>query len=484
MNGHRRIGPATLANKIALLFCAITVVSFGTTFLYVVPRLEANLESRTLADAKRQAELTAPDLEELIDTNLDWDLLDERVREVADKSGARVTLLGVDREEPPEKQLYGLSDSLVGKEIDLSYDVAHLAKSSRDVESAIGLDGPDEVAQVAVPMSSQGGLSEWIVLFTRPLDDARAAVALIRGQVIVAGIIALVISLVGGYLVARALARRVRRLEQAARDVAARRDVQPLPIDSDDELGQLTRTFNEMQVQLDRVDKARRDFIANASHELRTPIFSLAGFAELLESEDLDSETRAQFVHQIRVQTERLRKLAVELLDLSRLDAGSLEIHPERVDLSELARTVVGEFEPAMAGHGSNLDLRLPKDDVSAWCDPARVAQIMRILLDNALRHTPDGTRVRVSAGCRNGTAEFAVADTGEGMPPPAQERAFDRFFTADAASGSGLGLAIAKELADRMDGRITLRSRPGDTTFTLSLPVSGEDHSAEDGGR
>jgi two-component system, OmpR family, sensor kinase len=220
------------------------------------------------------------------------------------------------------------------------------------------------------------------------------------------------------------------------------------------------------------VDSARREFIANASHELRTPIFSLGGFVELLQDEDLDEETRTEFLWLMREQVERLQKLAVSLLDLSRIDAGSLELNPEDVDLGELAREVAGEFTPAVSRHHTQLQLRLLADDIEAICDRERVAQIMRILLDNALRHTPEGTRVTVSADRINGTAELTVADTGPGVPGPAVDRVFERFFTGDAARGSGLGLAIARELADRMSGKIELRSVPGKTAFTLALPA------------
>jgi signal transduction histidine kinase len=104
--------------------------------------------------------------------------------------------------------------------------------------------------------------------------------------------------------------------------------------------------------------------------------------------------------------------------------------------------------------------------------------QIMRILLDNALRHTPEGTPVTVIAGRDNGTAELAVADKGPGVAPASHTQVFERFYTADAARGSGLGLAIAKELAERMDGRITLNSRPGRTVFKLTLPAADDDAS------
>ena len=155
---------------------------------------------------------------------------------------------------------------------------------------------------------------------------------------------------------ARRLGRRVRRLEVAAEEVARGIFVDPLPVDSNDELGQLTRTFNEMQAQLRQVDVARKEFIATASHELRTPIFSLAGFVELLQDEDLDEETRREFLETMSEQVARLQKLSVDLLDLCRLDAGSMQLQPEPVDLSELARSVATEFTPALAEHDTELE--------------------------------------------------------------------------------------------------------------------------------
>ena len=165
-----------------------------------------------------------------------------------------------------------------------------------------------------------------MALYSRSFDDVAETVSFIRGRLLAATAVALLVALIGGYLVAGALSRRVRRLEEAAEEVAAGRFIEPLPVDSEDELGQLTRTFNEMQHQLRQVDVARKEFVATASHELRTPIFSLGGFVELLRDEELDEETRREFLDTMAEQVERLQKLAVDLLDLSRLDAGSVEL--------------------------------------------------------------------------------------------------------------------------------------------------------------
>ena len=124
-----------------------------------------------------------------------------------------------------------------------------------------------------------------------------------------------------------------------------------------------------MQQQLRRVDVARKEFIATASHELRTPIFSLGGFVELLQDEELDEETRREFLDTMSEQVERLQKLSVNLLDLSRLDSGSVELQTEPVDLAELTRSIADEFHPRLAEHGTELHLQVPEEGPSANCD-------------------------------------------------------------------------------------------------------------------
>ena len=285
--------------------------------------------------------------------------------------------------------------------------------------------------------------------------------ATVRHQILVAGGIALLLALVGSYLIARALAQRVKRLELAAEQVAAGNFAQPIPVDSSDELGQLAVAFNVMQRQLSQLESARKKFIATASHELRTPIFSLGGFVELLEDEDLDPETRARFLEQVRDQVERLRKLSVDLLDLSRLESGSLELRPEQVDLGELTRSVSGEFEPCW-----------PSTTRTWSCESGRADRgAVRPGAGGTDRAHPDRQRARPHASGHADRRDRAAARRAR---PPGRARRrrgdrsagagriFEPFYTADDAQGSGLGLAIASELAERMAGRLSVDSQPG----------------------
>jgi signal transduction histidine kinase len=285
-----------------------------------------------------------------------------------------------------------------------------------------------------------------------------------------AGLIAAA-ALATGWIAVRAHARRLRRLEAAAEKVADGDFSTPIADEGNDEVGQLASTLDEMRQRLARLDQARKEFIANASHELRTPIFSLGGFVELLDEDEPDPAARKEFVQTMREQVTRLTKLTADLLDLSKLDAEVLQVNAESVDLGELAGRIAEEFGPAAERHGSPIDVDGGGAAV-AVADPDRVAQIMRILVDNALTHTPQGTAISIVAQRRDGAAKLLVRDDGPGIDPHVHARIFDRFYTGDRVSGSGLGLAIARELALLMDGELALASDPGRTVFTLRLPI------------
>jgi two-component system, OmpR family, sensor kinase len=294
----------------------------------------------------------------------------------------------------------------------------------------------------------------------------------VKVQIVVGGLIAAALALGAGIYYATLAAGNVRRLQEAARKVADGNFETTIPVASVGQLAPVARTFNEMQRRLAELDGARKQFIANASHELRTPIFSLGGFVELLEEENPSPAERDEFLRTMRRQIERLTKLTTDLLDLSQLDAGAMVMSAGSVDLGDLAREAAREFGPRAEAHGSRLQLRTADRPVLALADRERVRQIIRILLDNALTHTPEGTEISVTANSSSRRrAELIVSDQGPGIPQRVQGRIFERFYTGDTSGGSGLGLAIATELAQRMDGRITISSSRRFTAFTLELP-------------
>jgi two-component system OmpR family sensor kinase len=461
----------SLRNRLALIFGLIVLCAMAIVYFAVAPQLEGRLRDQKLDGLAADAERYAAPLRRLVGTDATQPMLQREVRLVATRASAEVNVLGVVA--GTEDSLFVLADSDTGGvEIEDVQSVAEAALATRRTARTTEPTHLGRQALVAEPLIEAGRV-RGVAVFADALTDVQASVSLIRRRILVAGAIALVIAVLGGYLVARRLADRVERLERAARKVAAGDFSDRIEPDADDELGQLGAAFDDMQRQLARLDHARKQFIAQASHELRTPLFSLGGFLELLEDEELDEDTRRQFLDHVRAQVERLTKLATELLDLSRLEAGVLELHPEPTDVHQLARDVAGEFTPAAAQHESELRLDLGREALEIECDPERVAQVVRILLDNALMHTPAGTGVVVSAARENGQVRLDVSDAGLGIRRQTMPHIFEPFFTSsDRAQGAGLGLAIARELAERMDGELSVRSVPGSTTFSLKLPA------------
>jgi signal transduction histidine kinase len=471
----QRLPLNSVRNRLVLLFFAITAAAVGFVYLYVVPQLRSSLTAERLDRLEASAAEQAPEMTRAMQAGVSQAKLRRLVRDVAQRTDARVTLIGI---RPGSSQpAFVVSDSQF--ELDATaprYVAAANAAATGAASSAVELVDGGRVGQTAIPLE-RGGETRWVAVLSDSLDEVEDTVALIRRQILIAGAIAISFALLAGFVAARAHSRRLRRLERAAEQVAEGNFSVDIPIDSTDEVGQLAMTLDQMQERLARLDSARKEFIANASHELRTPIFSLGGFVELLEHEEPDEASRDEFVRTMREQVDRLTKLTTDLLDLSKLDADAIEIRSEAVDLDRLAERIAADFGPAAALHGSSIGVvaRGATPPV-ARADPDRVAQILRILLDNALTHTPEGTAIKVTIEPRNGVCELTVSDDGPGIPPRSRARVFERFYTVDSVSGSGLGLAIARELALRMEGGLAMSSRAGHTNFVLELPTPAAD--------
>ncbi len=467
----------SVRTQLVLLFFAITTAAVGFVYLYVVPQLSSSLTSERLERLEQQGTEELDRLRAASLRNLGERELSALVRRSAADVDARVTLLGV-RDGVPS---FVLADSeLESNAIEPTYPAATGAAISGATRSAVETVRGRRIGETAIPVPGgtppSASTASWIVVLSTPLEDVEANVALIRRQTLIAGGIALVAALFAAYVAAGMHARRLRRLERAAERVARGDFSVPIPIGSHDEVGQLALTLDEMQRRLRRLDSARREFIANASHELRTPIASLGGFIELLDDdEEPDAESRRQFVRTMRGQVERLTKLSTDLLDLSRLDADAMSLSSEPLSLLDLARDVADEFAAAARRHGTEIAV-VPAEGPTPFvqADRGRTMQIMRILIDNALKHTPQETEITITFSSSANECRLSVVDSGPGIAARSRDRVFERFFTADSVSGSGLGLAIARELARLMGGDVVLdRARGRRTSFALVLPTA-----------
>ncbi len=462
MNPLRSVG-ARLTVALALLVAG----ALGVVYAIVVPSLEHNLVGAKVAQLRRAAPAVSHQLPAWTASSA-WP---DTLATLSQSANARVVVYQVLSANPLSLSVFQDSNPVSSSDVQ-NDSVAQRAFVTGKMATGTVNRNEARWAEAAMPL----GNGSYVLLLSAPLHDSLGNVHLVQRRVLAAGLLALLAALLLGYGAATVFARRIRRLERAAERIADGDFDEPVDVSGGDELAELAVAFERMRVQLAQLDSARRAFIANASHELRTPIFSLAGFLELLADEELDEPTRREFLATMRGQVDRLSKLTVDLLDLSRLDAGRLRVEREPVDIARLAQDLAGEFAAVAHTRGHPLEA-VPEADALALADQQRALQIGRILIDNALVHTPEGTRVVVRAATRPDAVVLSVEDEGPGIPAEAAERVFERFYRAEGprATGSGLGLAIARELATLMGGTIELESRPGLTAFRLVLdPAPG----------
>jgi signal transduction histidine kinase len=451
----------SVGGRLALALLVVVVGVLTIVYLIVVPSYRSSLANNELRGLSASLRSIIPAFPP------ETYLKQQFASTVEPKVNARVVVFDLQNIQPSLLEPVADSD-LDSDSSDVENDpVAFDAIRRQTLARGLVTRSGQTYAEVAYPIGAS------VLMLQSSLHDQLQVVAVVRRRVFEAGAIAMVFAVLLGYAGASLFTRRIRRLEHAANRIGAGSFDEPVIDHGSDELGQLARSFERMRLRLAQLDRARGEFIANASHELRTPLFSLGGFLELLDDPGLDEATRRDFRAQMHEQVDRLTKLATDLLDLSRLDAGRLAVVAEPLDLTELAEVVASEFRPRAAA--ADHDLQLADEPVvAAVGDAARVLQIGRILVENAIVHTPPGTMVRVSTALDGHRATLTVANDGPEIPTEVQAHVFERFYRLDGAraSGSGLGLAIARELAELMDGRIELDSRDGWTLFMLALPA------------
>ncbi len=296
-------------------------------------------------------------------------------------------------------------------------------------------------------------------------------------QLALAGAMAAAIALAMARWLARGMTQPLRDMAQAARRMETGDYSQRVHTRSRDEVGELAAAFNRMSAELESLEQLRRELVANVSHELKTPISALRAHLENLL--DGVEEPNPQTLEVMLGQSERLGRLIDQLLDLSRLESGELVMQRRPVPLHPLVREVLSEIEVGRAHRGVVIHDAVPDDLPPVLVDPERIHQVLFNLLDNAIRFTPAGGAVTVSAHPVNGSCEIAVADTGQGISPEHLPRLFERFYRADAArsrgdGGTGIGLAIARSVVEAHGGHIRAESRVGrGSVFTFDLPVA-----------
>jgi signal transduction histidine kinase len=321
--------------------------------------------------------------------------------------------------------------------------------------------------------------ASFVVLAQPQSTVVTAAAGDLATRLLEAGGAALVVAMLLILLVSRSLSRPLTKLAAAAEDIAAGNYARRVDVKGHDEIGLLGSAFNRMAEAVERARKIQRDFLANVSHELKTPLTSLIGFSQALVDgsllSDVDRARAAAIVHE---ESERVLRMAQELLDLARVEAGSISMHITAVDLDGQLQQELEMVRRRALARSLSLRLSVPDDIPPVAADPERLHQILDNLLDNAVKYAPDGTAISATARLSGAAVETVISNpTGPSRPDP--DRMFDRFYRADpsrsaAAGGVGLGLAISRELAGAMRGRLWADfDEAGALRMHLTLPAS-----------
>ena len=296
------------------------------------------------------------------------------------------------------------------------------------------------------------------------------------------GLISLILALILAFLMARWVADPLQRLVNAAGQFPAG-GAKPLPLEGPQEVRELVSAFNQMTARVKSSQESQKAFVANVSHELKTPLTSIQGFSQaILDGTAVNEQEQKQAAGIIYQEAGRMHRLVLNLLDLARLDAGTLDLQRGMVDVNVLLQNVVEKFSPQASYAGITLSFSgsvLPP----VPGDGDRLAQVFTNLVENALKFTPAGGRIWLEAGLAEEQLEVRVFDTGVGIDARALPHVFERFYQADSSRrggekhGAGLGLAIVSEIVRAHGGKISVQSSPGQgSVFTVSLPLVSAD--------
>lgn len=334
-----------------------------------------------------------------------------------------------------------------------------------------------QVMAVVVPLLDQKQLSGVVYLYL-PLANITDAFNEVRYILLVAGVLFIGVALVIGKMVVTRITGPLHRMEYAARQMALGNFKEKVEVKSRDEIGSLGLALNHMSTALEEVDQQRKDFLANVSHDLRTPLSYIKGYSEaMIEGVVSGEEQKKKYLRLIHREAGRLQRLVQDLLDLAQLEGGAYPLNCMPLPLAQLVEDTMAKYDPFLLDKNIRLSLDLDPD-VIVNGDEDRLEQAITNLVDNALRHTENGGEIKITLIQQKKNCILTVSDTGEGIPPEELQRLGERFYRVDKSrtskkGGSGLGLSIVKQIIFLHKGMLDIQSVVGQgTDMIITLPL------------
>ncbi|MBP3951659.1 HAMP domain-containing sensor histidine kinase [Bacillus suaedae] len=325
-----------------------------------------------------------------------------------------------------------------------------------------------DILGVAIPLFQNGNLAG-SVLLSMPLADVYEPFTEVRTIIIVTLILIIILIAFIGNQVINHIVRPLYEMKVTSKLMADGDFTRRINVNRADELGQLANSFNVLSTSLEKVDENRREFLANVSHELRTPLSYMKGYAEAIEEGMIDQKRGIEI---IQTESDRLERLVNDLLDLAQLEGDSYPLRLEPVAFAQLVNDVIQSLQVIAVKKNIKLQCNLNEESI-VYGDSDRLEQVIRNLLDNAIRHTPEMKDIWITLMSNNGRSELVIADEGEGIPEEELLAVKERFYRVNKArtrhnGGTGLGLSIVSEIIKKHDGTFELQSEIGQGTKAI----------------
>ncbi|MBB6216741.1 signal transduction histidine kinase [Anaerosolibacter carboniphilus] len=333
---------------------------------------------------------------------------------------------------------------------------------------------------VGMPILVNGQVENAIIMHS-PLYVINNTIQEVHKIIWVTMAISFIISSVVIYILSKKLSQPLQSMDQAARKLALGDFSQRVAVYTEDEIGRVTQTFNDMAAQLERMEENRRSFISAVAHELRSPLTLIKGFVQGIVDGTVEENEQSKYLQIILKETTRLGKLITNLLDLQRMESNAYPIHPERFDICELIRRTLLKYEEEIERRRIKMKLDFEKDALAVMADRDGIEQVLANLIENALKFVDEDGKIGIGIQEKENKAWIAVKDNGIGISKEEQQVIWEKFYKVDKArnrnkEGTGLGLHIAKQIVERHGEQIQVESELGKgTIFQFSLIIADQ---------
>ncbi|OQB23873.1 MAG: Alkaline phosphatase synthesis sensor protein PhoR [Firmicutes bacterium ADurb.Bin182] len=333
------------------------------------------------------------------------------------------------------------------------------------------------IMTLARPVLNEAGQTIGAILFHVDTSNVNESISRIYMDLLLVSVIAVIMAILMVSYITGRITRPVIDMNNTVKKYTAGFFDARIKAEGSDEVSQLAKSFNAMADELNTLEQARRSFVANVSHELRSPLTSMHGFLEAMQDGTISNEDFPQYLNIVIAENNRMINMVNDLLDLARIESGQFELNTEQFDINELIRRTLITFETRIGEKKLDVKAEFSQDHCFAEADSFKIAQVLRNLIDNAIKFSPEKSALYVKTHCEKNTVYVSIRDFGCGIAPEDIPYIFDRFYKAEKAhtpkrhTGTGLGLSIVKHIIDLHDQQITVDSKLGEgTAFTFTL--------------